>query len=64
MKIDFIKFKELNEEISKLEDEVAEANIRLKALKYKEMQKNNGNNNGIDKVSELLNKIEQEANKW
>ena len=34
-----------------------------KALKYKEMQKNNGNNNGIDKVSELLNKIEQEANK-
>jgi hypothetical protein len=34
-----------------------------KALKYKEMQKNNGNNNGVDKVTELLVRIEQEANK-
>jgi hypothetical protein len=28
------------------------------------MQKNNGNNNGVDKVTELLVRIEQEANKW
>lgn len=34
-----------------------------KALKYKEVQRANGNNNGIDKVTELLNKIEQESNK-
>lgn len=34
-----------------------------KALKYKEVQRASGNNNGIDKVTELLNKIEAEANK-
>lgn len=34
-----------------------------KALKYKEMQRNNGNNNGVDKVTELLVRIEQEADK-
>lgn len=34
-----------------------------KALKYKEVQRANGNNDGIDKVTQLLNKIEAEANK-
>lgn len=34
-----------------------------KALKYKEVQRTNGNNNEINKVTELLNKLEEEANK-
>lgn len=34
-----------------------------KALKYKEVQRMNGNNSGVEKVNELLIKIEQEAKK-
>ena len=34
-----------------------------KALKYKEVQRMNGNTEGLDKVKELLEKIEKEAGK-
>lgn len=34
-----------------------------KALKYKEVQRMNGNSEGLDKVKELLEKIEKEAGK-